>query len=77
LRGERRRRALATHAVTYGIVMTVLVIIWAITTLGYFWPIWPMLAWGAFVALHAWFALSSGAEDPRHPQEEAHASPGP
>jgi len=73
--GGRRRRALTTHAVVYGIVMTVLVVIWAITTAGYFWPIWAMLGWGAVVALHAWFALSPpDAEDPRHPQGGAHAS---
>jgi signal transduction histidine kinase len=73
LRAVRRRRTFATHAVIYAIVMTVLIVIWAITTLGYFWPIWPILGWGAILALHAWFALSP--EDPRHAQEEAHAAP--
>jgi signal transduction histidine kinase len=75
-RRERRRRAFATHAVIYGIVMTVLIVIWAITTLGYFWPIWPILGWGAVLALHAWFALTppSGPEDARHAQEKAHAA---
>jgi signal transduction histidine kinase len=72
-RAARRRRALATHAVVYGIVMTVLIVIWAITTFGYFWPIWPMLGWGAILALHAWFAL--GPEDARHAQEQPQAAP--
>jgi signal transduction histidine kinase len=48
------RRALRIHVGVFGIVMTVLVIIWAITTAGYFWPIWPLLGWGAILALHAW-----------------------
>jgi len=75
-KAERRRRTFKTHAVIYGIVMAVLVAIWAITTLGYFWPIWPILGWGAILALHAWFALGTlGPEDAGHAQEEAHASP--
>ena len=32
-----------------------LVAIWALTGMGYFWPVWPILGWGVFVvpgALH-------------------------
>jgi Domain of unknown function (DUF1707) len=40
--GDSERAAfLATSAV--------LVAIWALTGLGYFWPIWPILGWGVFV----------------------------
>ena len=31
---------------TYVAVMALLVAIWALTGMGYFWPIWPMLGWG-------------------------------
>jgi hypothetical protein len=55
--------------------MLLLIAIWAITTLGYFWPIWPILGWGAFLALHAWFGLAP--EDAAHAKEEAQAAPGP
>jgi hypothetical protein len=26
-----------------------LVAIWALTGMGYFWPVWPILGWGVFV----------------------------
>ena len=28
-------------------VMVLLVVIWALTGAGYFWPVWPALGWGA------------------------------
>lgn len=34
------------HVRTYLAVMALLVVIWALTGMGYFWPIWPMLGWG-------------------------------
>ena len=30
-----------------------LIIIWAMTSGEYFWPVWPMLGWGIGVAAHA------------------------
>jgi signal transduction histidine kinase len=56
--GRRRwaRRALASHAVVYGIVMALLVFIWLTTGGGYFWPQWPIVGWGSLLAIHAWFA---------------------
>ncbi len=42
------------NAVSYALVMLLLVAIWLFTTPGgYFWPIWPMLGWGFAVAAHA------------------------
>ena len=41
------------HALSYGLVMALLVAIWLITSPGgYFWPIWPMLGWGFGLAAH-------------------------
>jgi len=42
------------HAVTFGVVMVLLVLIWAAVGFGYPWPIWPLITWGPFVGLHAW-----------------------
>ena len=55
-RRARRRRALSTHAVVYAVVMAVLCFIWLTTGAGYFWPQWPVVGWGAILALHAWLA---------------------
>jgi hypothetical protein len=35
-----------SHERAYLSTMLLLVIIWALTGAGYFWPIWPMLGWG-------------------------------
>src|SRR5215207_796857 len=43
----RRRRDPLSHAlVPYLAVNLVLIVIWAATGAGYFWPIWPLLGWG-------------------------------
>ena len=56
-RAERRheiaRRALREHMRTYVMVMTLLVAIWALTGMGYFWPVWPMVGWGIGLWSHA------------------------
>lgn len=48
------KRGFTTHLVTYLLVNTMLVVIWAVSGAGYFWPIWPLLGWGIGIALHAW-----------------------
>ncbi len=76
-------RGLRIHVGVFGIVMAVLVVIWAITTAGYFWPIWPLLGWGAIVALHTWIVRpwsAAGARDdelrPRTGEASGEARPG-
>lgn len=60
---ERRATAIAritdkrdfrNHALVYCAVNTLLVVIWAASGAGYFWPIWPIVGWGVALALHAW-----------------------
>jgi Domain of unknown function (DUF1707)/2TM domain len=41
------------HLGSYLRVMALLVVIWALTGMGYFWPVWPMLGWGIAIAMHA------------------------
>ena len=48
------RRALRTHALVYLAVNTLLVVIWAATGGGYFWPIWAIAGWGIGLAAQAW-----------------------
>ena len=55
---ERARREFAEHARTYAMVMVLLVAIWALTGMGYFWPVWPALGWGIGLFCH-------GAATPR------------
>ena len=57
---ERARRRVqdrcdfGTHMVAYVVVNSFLVLVWAITGAGYFWPVWVMGAWGIGLVLHAW-----------------------
>lgn len=49
--GEARRRdrkwsPLAHHLAPFVAVNLVLIVVWAASGAGYFWPIWPMLGWG-------------------------------
>jgi hypothetical protein len=52
-RPAEQSKGFRTHAITYGLVMAMLVAIWLLTSPGgYFWPIWPMLGWGIGLAAH-------------------------
>jgi hypothetical protein len=51
------RRAVRERSELGGLLATsmLLVAIWALTGMGYFWPVWPILGWGVFIvpgALH-------------------------
>jgi 2TM domain len=59
----RRERAIArlrqksdfrTHLFVYSVVNGFLVVIWLATGPGFFWPMFPMLAWGIGLVFHAW-----------------------
>ena len=52
------------HLRTYLMVMALLVTIWALTGMGYFWPVWPALGWGIGIACHR-TSLPRGARRPR------------
>lgn len=50
----KKRRDFRGHVFMYVAVNTVLVVIWAVTGAGFFWPIFPILGWGVGVAANAW-----------------------
>lgn len=47
-------RALRIHAAVDGVLVAGLALIWALTSLGYFWPIWIALPAGVALAIHGW-----------------------
>jgi hypothetical protein len=49
-----RRGGLETHAVIFAVIMVILTFIWLTSGAGYFWPQWPLVAWGGILAIHAW-----------------------
>lgn len=50
----KAKRDFRTHLVVYLVVNAALVVIWAATGAGYFWPIWPIVGWGIGLLLNAW-----------------------
>jgi hypothetical protein len=42
------------HLFAYLVVNASVVVIWLATGTGFFWPIFPMLAWGIGLVFHAW-----------------------
>lgn len=50
----KAKREFKSHIAVYVIVNTMLVVIWALSGQGYFWPIWPILGWGVGLVLHGW-----------------------
>ena len=59
LREEARKRVtkkrdLGAHLVVYVVVNTMVVVLWALTGGGYFWPAWLMVCWGVGLVLNIW-----------------------
>jgi signal transduction histidine kinase len=53
----RRLRALTVSGLIAITIVSVLIVIWAVTTRGYFWPIWPLLSLALVLAIFGWIVL--------------------
>ena len=40
------------HVRAYLVFCAAMVVLWAVTGLGYFWPVWPIMGWGIGVVSH-------------------------
>ena len=47
------KREFRLHLSVFVIVNAMLIVIWAVTGTGYFWPIWPIAGWSIGLAAHA------------------------
>jgi signal transduction histidine kinase len=56
-RRASRLRALTITALVSTSIVLALVVIWALTTGGYFWPFWPLLSLALVVAIPGWVIL--------------------
>jgi hypothetical protein len=60
----KKRRDFHTHLLVYVLVNTFLVVIWAVTDSGgFFWPVFPIVAWGIGVVMNAWDVYIRGELD--------------
>ena len=54
----KKQRDFRIHLLMYLMVNGSLVVIWAMTGSGFFWPVFPIVAWGIGVVAAAWDAYS-------------------
>ena len=50
----RKKRDFYGHVLVYVAVNSFLVVVWWLTSAGFFWPAIPMAAWGIGVVMNAW-----------------------
>ncbi len=50
----KARRGFRIHLAIYLVVNALLVVVWAMSGAGYFWPIFAMLGWGIGLVFHGW-----------------------
>jgi hypothetical protein len=50
----KKKRDFYTHVLVYLVVNSFLVVVWWLTSAGFFWPAIPMAAWGIGVVMNAW-----------------------
>jgi protein-S-isoprenylcysteine O-methyltransferase Ste14 len=50
----KARRGFTAHAAVYVMVNILLVVVWAISGMHNFWPIWVIVGWGIGLVMHAW-----------------------
>ncbi|HEX3872734.1 MAG TPA: ATP-binding protein, partial [Solirubrobacteraceae bacterium] len=62
-----RRRPLAIHAAVFAVLGPLEVVVWLLSGLGYFWPVWPVV--GLALALGAHACVVFVTEDPARQQE--------
>jgi uncharacterized ion transporter superfamily protein YfcC len=54
LKRLKKKRDFRAHLLVYLMVNTFIVVIWAVTSAGFFWPIFPMVGWGIGLVMNAW-----------------------
>lgn len=64
-RRVRARRDFASNVVAYVVINAALIVIWALSGSGYFWPAWIIGVWSVILVLHWWNSFG------RRPMTEA------
>ncbi len=59
----KRRRAFWSQAITFGVITVVLIVIWALTGAGFFWPAFVMLGFAVALAAQARRAFARDVTD--------------
>lgn len=59
IKSLKAKREFKAHLLAYVLVNTLLIVIWAVSGVGFFWPIFPLLGWGIGIVFHAWDVYGS------------------
>ena len=71
IRRLKKRRDFYAHVLVYVLVNASIVVIWALTDdHGFFWPVFPIVAWGIGVVMNAWDAFHNEEFDERRIHRE-------
>ena len=54
LKHLKKRRDFRGHLLVYFLFNSFLVLIWAVTSQGFFWPVFVIVGWGIGVVMNAW-----------------------
>ena len=49
-----RKRKFGADLVAYVVINAFLIVVWAASGMGYFWPAWVLAGWGMLLVLDAW-----------------------
>ena len=66
----KKRRDFYTHLLVFTLVNAFIVAVWAVTGQGFFWPIFPIVAWGIGLVMNAWDAFRDEDFDEEQIQRE-------
>ncbi|HEU4568852.1 MAG TPA: 2TM domain-containing protein [Marmoricola sp.] len=66
----KKRRDFKAHLLVYFMVNAFIVVIWAVTGSGFFWPVFPIVGWGIGVVMNAWDVYVVRDFDERRIQRE-------
>lgn len=66
----RARAGFWTHLLIYLTVNTFIIVIWAVTSGGFFWPVFPIVLWGIGLIANAWDVFGPDPESEDRIQHE-------
>lgn len=68
----KKKHDFHVHLLIYLMVNGLLVATWAMTSAGFFWPIFPIVGWGVGVVANAWDAYGGDEPTEEQIQREMH-----